>query len=113
MEAAGRFNLRFLLVSTLVAPLFRIIDSVAEGDFYVQAIAVDEAARGTGLGSVLLDHAEARARAAGSTHLALDVAASNAHAREVYEHRGWFVESRWPRRIRIPKLKLLRMKKAL
>jgi GNAT superfamily N-acetyltransferase len=112
-RAAGRLNLRFAVVSVLFAPLMRIIDTTVDGDYYVQAIAVDETLRGEGLGSVLLDAIEARARAAGSKRLALDVAASNENACKVYAHRGWSVDSRWPRRIAIPKLKFLRMKKAL
>ena len=52
---------------------------------------------------------EARARAAGSRRLALDVAASNETARRLYERRGWTVESRWPKRLPIPGLKFYRM----
>ena len=37
-QAAGRFNLRMILVSIIFAPLLRIIDTIADGDFYIQAI---------------------------------------------------------------------------
>ena len=37
-QAAGRRNLRMRIVLTLCAPLMRITDSIAEGDFYLQAI---------------------------------------------------------------------------
>ena len=45
-EAMGRFNLRAIVVSTLLAPLFRVIDTIGENDFYIQAVAVDKELRG-------------------------------------------------------------------
>ena len=39
-QAAGKFNLRMMVVKTLFAPLFRIIDTIADSDFYIQAMAV-------------------------------------------------------------------------
>ena len=75
------------------APLMRIIDSIADGDFYVGAIAVDKELRGDGVGSVLMDFFEERARASGSTRLSLDVSAKNEGARRFYERRGMNVES--------------------
>lgn len=112
-RSAGPLHLRHRLVSTLFAPLIRIIESTNDGDFYVQALAVDEDVRGTGVASRLLDTASERARAFGSGRLALDVAASNHHARAVDERRGWTVESRWPRRFAIPVLTFLRMTRHL
>jgi len=112
-EAAGRWNVRFALVSTLCAPIFRIIDSVEAGDYYVQSVAVDPEARGGGVGTALMDLAEERGRAAGSRRLALDVAATNEGARRLYERRGMAEISRWPKRIRIEKLTFIRMAKPL
>ena len=63
-QAAGRWHLRMRIVPILFAPLMRIIDSIADGDFYVHAIAVDKELRGDGVGSVLMDSLEDRARAA-------------------------------------------------
>ena len=40
-QAAGGRNLRMKILQILFAPLMRIIDSIADGDFYLQAIAVD------------------------------------------------------------------------
>ena len=54
-RAAGRRNLRMRIVLILFAPLMRIIDSIADGDFYLWAIAVDKELRGDGVGSVLMD----------------------------------------------------------
>ncbi len=113
-RAAGRLlRMRILIVETLFAPLMRIIDSIADGDFYLHAIAVDKELRGDGVGAVLMDSYEERARASGSTRLSLDVSAKNEGARRFYERRGWNVESQWPKRLPISALKFYRMTKAL
>ena len=72
-RAAGRRNLRMRIVLMLFAPLIRVTDSIADGDFYLQFIAVDKALRGDGVGFVLMDSFEEHARAHGSTRLSLDV----------------------------------------
>ena len=112
-EAAGPRNLRMRAVLVLCAPLMRIIDSVADGAFYLQAIAVDRELRGQRVGSVLMDAFEQQARASGSTRLALDVSAKNEVARKFYERRGMTVESQWPKRLPIPGLRFYRMTKTL
>ncbi len=113
-RAAGRLlRMRLLIVEILFAPLMRIIDSIADGDFYLQTIAVDKELRGDGVGAVLMDSYEERARASGSTRLSLDVSAKNEGARRFYERRGWNVESQWPKRLPIPALKFYRMTKGL
>ena len=112
-EAAGRRNLRMRIVLTLFAPLIRIIDSIADGDFYLQAIAVDKELRGDGVGSVLMDSFENRARDSGSTRLSLDVSAKNEDARRFYERRGMAVTAQWPKRLPIPGLRFYRMTKTL
>ncbi len=111
-QAAGRFNLRMMVISTLFAPLFRIIDTIADNDFYIQAMAVDKELRGEGVGSTLMDFIEDHARANGSTRLSLDVSAGNKGARKLYECRGMTVESQWPKRLAIPGVKFFRMVKA-
>ena len=112
-QAAGRFNLQMIVVSTLFAPLFRIIDTIADSDFYIHAMAVDKELRGEGVGSALMDFVEDNARAYGSTRLCLDVSAGNQGAHKLYEHRGMTVESQWPKRLAIPGVKFFRMVKAL
>lgn len=112
-QAAGTWNVRFGIVSILFAPFLRIIDSIDDGDFYLQAIAVDRAVRGAGVGRTLMDSIEDRAVATGSARLVLDVSAENQGALRLYERRGFTVESRWPKRFAIPKFKLLRMVKVL
>jgi ribosomal protein S18 acetylase RimI-like enzyme len=86
---------------------------MADGDFYIQAIAVDSERRGDGVGSVLWDACEERARVSGSVRLALDVSAKNEGARRFYERRGLTVESQWPKRVPLPGLRLYRMTKTL
>ena len=112
-KAAGRFNMRMMVVSTLFAPLFRIIDTTDDNDYYIQAMAVDKQLRGEGVGSALMDYIEDYARGCGSNRLSLDVSAGNKGARNLYEHRGMTVESQWPKRLTIPGLKFFRMVKSL
>jgi ribosomal protein S18 acetylase RimI-like enzyme len=110
-QAAGKFNLRMIVVSILFAPLLRIIDTIADGDFYLQAIAVDKEHDGKGVNTALMDSIEDKAIASGSARIVLDVSAKNEGARRLYEHRGWTVESLWPKRMAIPGLRFFRMTK--
>ncbi|MDH3523870.1 MAG: GNAT family N-acetyltransferase [Acidobacteriota bacterium] len=110
--AAGFPAFRLAALRLLCAPLFRILETLAEGDFYLLAIAVDPEVRGAGVGSVLMDLMEDRARSGGSTRLSLDVAAKNERARRLYERRGMSVESKWPRPPFLPAL-FVRMAKPL
>ena len=112
-RAAGRRNVRMRIVLILFTPMMRIVDSIADSDFYLPFIAVDKEHRGDGVGSVLMDSIEERARATGSTRLSLDVFAKNKGARQFYERRGMHVESQWPKRLAIPGLKFYRMTKGL
>jgi len=112
-EAAGHLAVRMAAVKIMLAPLFRILKTIAEGDFYLLAIAIDDELRGEGVGSTLMDLIEEQARASGSTRLTLDVSAKNEGARRFYERRGMTVESQWPKRLPIPVLKFYRMTKVL
>jgi len=112
-KAAGRYNLRFIVISIIFSPLLRIIDTIADGDFYLQAMAVDKEHRGHGIGSALIDFIEDFACVSDSKRLSLDVSAKNEKARKIYEHYGMIVESHWPKRLVIPGLRLLRMTKTL
>ena len=112
-RAAGSSAFRISVVGTLFAPLTRILDTIADGDFYLLAIAIDKKHRGQGLGSALIDEIEDQAIAAGSTRLSLDVSVGNKTALRLYEHRGMTVEAEWPKRLRIPGLRFLRMTKPL
>jgi ribosomal protein S18 acetylase RimI-like enzyme len=112
-EAAGHRALRMRIVKMLFAPMLRILKTIADGDFYLLAIAIDNELRGEGVGSALMDSVEERARASGSTRLSLDVSAKNQGARRLYERRGMTVESQWPKRLPIPGLRFYRMTKAI
>jgi len=94
-QAAGNRALRMMGVAILCARL-RFLGTHTDGDFYLQAIAVDRELRGEGIGSALMDAIEDQARASGSTRLFLDAAARNEGARRFYERRGMTVESEWP-----------------
>ena len=95
-RAAGRSAFRMRCVRTLLGPLWRILNTVAEGDFDIQGMAVDPDLRGAGIGSLLMADAEERASATGSARLSLDVAAKNEGARKLYARRGMVESSRWP-----------------
>jgi ribosomal protein S18 acetylase RimI-like enzyme len=96
----------------LLAPLWRILDTVPEGDFYLHGIAVEPELRGAGVGSLLMDDVEARGQAAGSARLSLDVAAKNKGARKLYGRRGMIESSQWPSSRFLPTL-FVRMTKNL
>ncbi len=111
-KAAGTLRLRMRIVEVVLAPLMRLNDSIEEGDFYLQFIAVDKAIRIGGVGSVLMDDFEEQAHTSGSTRLSLDVSTENEVARRFYEARGWVVEWGWPKVWFMPSLSV-RMTKPL
>ena len=80
----------------LFAPLWCILETVPEGDFYLQSIAVEPELRGVGVGSLLMNDVEARASENGSGRLTLDVGAKNKVARKLYSRRGMVESSEWP-----------------
>lgn len=101
------------IVTSLGRRIFQFIETVPDGDFYLQAVAVDDDQRGNGIGSMLIDHMENTARAHGCARIVLDVAANNKVARRLYEHRGMTVEAESPRVLFMPGFRALRMVKAL
>jgi ribosomal protein S18 acetylase RimI-like enzyme len=111
-QAAGKSARRMRVVRTLCAPLWRILESIPDGDFYLQSIAVDPEARGAGIGSALMDHVEECARAAGSRRLSLDVSAKNEGARRLYARLGMTEASSWPASRFVPTI-FVRMAKPL
>lgn len=103
MAAFTRFNRRGL----------GFMATLADGDCYIRALAVDPADRGGGIGTMLMAAVEERARSAGATHLALDVAAKNRDARRLYERLGMSMLDESPRWFGLPNTNLLRMTKPL
>ena len=112
-EAAGLRVLRMTAVNILCAPMIRILKTIADGEFYILSMAVDREFRGGGIGSILIDFVEKRARERGSTRLSLDVSAKNEGACRLYKRFGMTVESQWPRQIPIPGVRLYRMAKSI
>jgi ribosomal protein S18 acetylase RimI-like enzyme len=103
MAAFVRFNRRAL----------RFMATLADGDFYLRALAVEPARRGGGIGTLLIDALEDRARVAGASCLALDVAAKNRAARRLYERLGMTVLDESPRWFGLPGTNVIRMTKPL
>ncbi len=113
IRAAGWRSVRMAAVSTAAASLFRFIDAVADGDFYLQAIAVDPDQRSLGIGSKLFGHAEDEARRAGCERLTLVVAVKNEGARRLYERMGMTIEATSPKSALLPDGQVHRMAKRL
>ena len=113
MRAAGIQAVRMIATWLVAVRLFSFMDRLPEGDWYLQAVAVDEAHRGAGIGSRLLDYAEATATAAGARRLALDVAVDNDGARRLYERRGLAIEATSPSVPFMPDTAVHRMAKDL
>jgi ribosomal protein S18 acetylase RimI-like enzyme len=111
-RCAGRSKLRIALIYAMIAPMMRFLHTYEDGDFYVEFLAVDEAHRGQGIGSKLLQAMEDRARVRQSTQLAIDVAARNKVAQRLYERYGFVTIARWPRS-RLARPNILRMVKKL
>ncbi len=95
-KAVGIPAVRMRAMRILFAPVLRILKTIPDHDFYLLAIAVDPDARGRGVGSALMGHAEEQALASGSGRLSLDVSVKNSGARKLYERRGMAVVSEWP-----------------
>jgi ribosomal protein S18 acetylase RimI-like enzyme len=72
----------------VVRPLV-VLESLAPGSWYVNAVAVTEAARGGGIGRQLMLLAEALALESGASAVSLIVAEANAGARRLYETLGF------------------------
>ena len=93
--------------------IFRILKTIAAGDYYLLSMAVDKELRGNGIGTTLIDSIEARARIGGSNRISLDVSAKNDEARRLYEYRGMNIESQWPKRIPVSGMTFYRMTKMI
>ncbi len=110
--AAGKNALRLRLMQILFAPMWRILETIPEGDFYLQGIAIEPELRGTGIGSLLMNDIENRAKASGSTRLSLDVSAKNDGAKRLYTRLGMVESATWPRSRFLPTV-FVRMSKRL
>ena len=75
-------------VPAVVRPLIEL-EALAPGSWYAEALAVLPEYRGHGLGSNLLDLAEALARESGARQLSLVVASENEGAFRLYQRSGY------------------------
>lgn len=112
-EAAGFRMARMAAFSVLGRGMKRFIKTVPVGDYYLSAVAVDDQYRGSGIGSMLLDHSEETGRVAGCVRIVLDVAGKNTGARQLYVRRGMKVEATSPSILLIPNTRAYRMVKPL
>ncbi|MBW9262221.1 MAG: GNAT family N-acetyltransferase [Candidatus Thiodiazotropha sp. (ex. Lucinisca nassula)] len=111
-RAAKRNAIRLKLLRILFSPVWRILETIPEGDFYIQGIAIEAEFRGRGIGSLLMNDIEGRARASGSSRLSLDVSAKNDGARRLYKRLGMVESSTWPSSRILPTV-FIRMSKYL
>ena len=111
-QFAGRSMLRISFIYALIAPMMRFLHTYDDGAFYVEFLAVDEAHRGQGIGSKLLQALEDRARARDATQLAIDVARRNKGAQRLYKRIGFTTIRQWPK-TRLVRPNILRMTKPL
>ena len=112
-RAAGFRMVRMAAFSMLGRGMKRFITAVPDGDYYLQAVAVDDQYRGSGIGSTLLDYSEETGRAAACARIVLDVAEKNTDARQLYERRGMEVNATSPSILLIPNTRAHRMVKPL
>ncbi len=111
-RAAKKNIIRLKLVRLLFAPVWRVLDTIPKGDFYILGIAIEPEFRGRGIGSLLMNDIENRAKASGSNRLSLDVSAKNDGAKRLYKRRGMVESSMWPNSRFLPTV-LIRMAKFL
>lgn len=95
-KAAKKSLFRFNLLRFLFAPIWRVLESIQEEEFYLQSIAVNPDLRGEGIGSILLNDIEDRAHKSNSAKLSLHVSAKNEGAIKLYKKRGMKYQSEWP-----------------
>ena len=108
MDGSGVGSMRI----AALAKWLRHFGPKTDGELYVWVLEVNEGMRGEGIGTVMMDFAEERARGLGATRLCLDADAKNEGGRRFYERRGMTVESEWPTLPLVPAM-VVRMSKPL
>lgn len=111
MIAPGN-RLRRRLGAAFMRWRWRMIGHPFSREFYVEFLIVDATVRGQGIGALLMDAMEAKARQAGADRLTLDVAVKNTRGRRFYERRGMTRVPDWPNG-RFGQRFVMRMTKAL
>ncbi len=82
--------IRLAILSLLDPPL-------RPNELYVNSLVVSDKARGQGVGSALLNHADRTTEQRGLATVSLDVIDSNPGARRLYERQGFRVTGTYPR----------------
>lgn len=113
LQAAGLRGIRLVPFGILGLRFFSFVNTVPDGDYYLAAVAVDDSSRGRGVASMLLDHTEQQAAAAGCSRVVLDVETANHQAQRVYQHRGMTIEGESPAIAFMPDKRVYRMVKTL
>jgi ribosomal protein S18 acetylase RimI-like enzyme len=90
--------------------MISFMDDLPDESFYIRAIAVHPDHRGKGVGRRLMVHMIDAARAGGSRHFVLDVAAKNRDGRRFYESLGMSRDGESRRWFGLPNTNLFRMK---
>jgi ribosomal protein S18 acetylase RimI-like enzyme len=89
-------NKRTLSFSVVGSLLSRLLGPRGEGDYFLQAIIVDQKLRGMGVGLSLIKYIENKAIEKGANILSLDVSSKNDKAIGLYKRQGMAVDSLWP-----------------
>lgn len=89
---AGARAVQLSVGGLLARPLLRQINQHSPGEWYLEAMAVTEQVRGSGVGRALIQDALRRAKGHGCRELTLDVDVANARARALYERVGLHVQ---------------------
>ena len=85
----GRMRAAFGVIGALTYRLFDRRSPFYSHLLYIEAVAVNEVVRGTGIGTALLVAAEGRAAHMGKTHMGLHVIRSRKRARALYLRLGY------------------------
>jgi ribosomal protein S18 acetylase RimI-like enzyme len=95
----NKSTLSFSVVSRFLS---RFLGPKVKGDYYLQAIIVDEKMRGKGVGESLINCIEDKAIEKAAIILSLDVSNKNDKAMALYKRQGMTVDSHWPNLPLIP-----------
>lgn len=101
-RAAGWRIIRLGAVSVAVGRVLRFLGDIPDGDFYLQAVALDSESQGEGVGTVLIEHAQNRAMEKPADRFTLHVAVENTVARRLYERLGMRIEATSPKSFPCP-----------
>lgn len=112
LKLAPGSRIRRMVGLLLLRFISRILGELDEQSYYIQFLAVDENARGRGIGTELLTYLENRAQSHGCRRFCIDVSAKNPGARRLYSRHGFEIASEWPKIPLLPRV-VYRMDKVI